>query len=148
MLLTLIVPGLSQASRREQSAVTPRQFRQLTWLVGRWRGSGRFVPAFYEQYRVRDDSTIAMTAFKDSTFGAETADSSTIELRGGRVRTRTPTSVYEAIELSATSVRFRRVGATDGGHRFDRVSRDEWNATLYPRGAGTDTTILHLRRMP
>ncbi len=106
------------------------------------------MPAFYEQYRFRDDSTIAMSAFTDSTFRAETADSSTIELRGGRVRTRTANTIYEAVELSTTSVRFRRAGATDGGHRFDRVSDNEWKATLFPRGAGTDTTILNLRRMP
>jgi len=147
-LLTLVGPQSQQASHPAQDAVTPRQFRQLTWLVGRWRGSGRFVPAFYEQYRFRDDSTIAMTAFTDSTFQAETADSSTIELRGGRVRTRTASTIYEAVELSSTGVRFRRAGAADGGHRFDRVSGDEWKATLYPRGAGTDTTILILRRMP
>jgi hypothetical protein len=149
LLMPLILVGsIQQGCHPPESAVTPQQFRQLTWLVGRWRGSGRFVPAFYEQYRFRDDSTIAMTAFTDSTFRAETADSSTIELRGGRVRTRTATSTYEAIEFSPTSVRFRRVGSTDGGHRFDRVSDNEWNATLYPRGASADTTILNLRRVP
>jgi hypothetical protein len=124
------------------------QFRELTWLIGHWRGSSRWSPAFYEQYRFRDDSTIAMTAYTDSTFQSETADSSIIEWRGGQARSRTPRATYAVIELVPGSVRFRRVGETDGGHRFTRVSADEWTATIFPRGASTDTTIFQMRRVP
>lgn len=143
--LGLTPPLLAQAPGQEPA--TQRQFQQLSWLVGRWRGSGTASPAFFEQYRFRDDSTIAMTAYADSTFAAETADSSVIELRNGRIQTRTARSTYEVIAFAPEQVRFRRVGATDGGHQFSRVSATEWSATLYPRGAGRDTVVFRMQRV-
>jgi hypothetical protein len=150
----LLVLTITTVTPQAQGQATPpgpvplSEFRQLSWMIGRWHGSGRWTPAFYEQYRFRDDSTIAMTAYTDSTFQSETADSSVIEWRNGRVRSRTPRATYEVIELAPGRIRFRRVGATDGGHRFTRVSTDEWTATIFPRGTSTDTTVLELRRAP
>ena len=138
--------GGAQEVRPPQSMpVTLADFRSLSWLVGRWRGGPS--PVFYEQYRFRDDSTIAMTAYTDSTFATATADSSMIEWRQGQVRTRTARSTYDAIEVAPGRIRFRRTGAPDGGHRFERVSADEWIATLFPRGAGTDTVVYRMRRL-
>jgi hypothetical protein len=128
--------------------VSLSQFRELAWLTGRWRGSGRFSAPFYEQYRFRDDSTIAMTAYTDSTFQVETSDSSVIEWRHGEIQTRTPRSTHEMIEYLPTSIRFRRVGTTDGGHRFTKISADEWVATIFPRGASKDTITFQMRRVP
>jgi len=138
----------AQSQSASPGAVPLSQFRDLTWLIGRWHGTSRWSPAFYEQYRFRDDSTIAMTAYTDSTFQSETADSSIIEWRGGQVRSRTPRATYEVIEFGPGRIRFRRVGATDGGHRFTSVSPDQWTATIFPRGTSTDTTLFEMRRVP
>lgn len=129
-------------------AIPLSQFRELRWLIGRWKGSGRWSRAFYEQYRFRDDSTIAMTAYTDSTFLSETADSSVIEWRSGQVRSRTPRLTHEAIEFAPGRIRFRRVGEAGGGYRFTSLSQDEWTATIFPRGTGTDTTVFSMRRVP
>jgi len=142
--VTMQAQGQSESSK----PVPLSQFRELTWLIGRWRGSSRWSPAFYEQYRFRDDSTIAMTAYTDSTFQSETADSSIIEWRGGEVRSRTPRATYGVIEFGSDRIRFRRVGAVDGGHRFTSVAAYEWTATIFPRGASTDTTVFQMRRVP
>ena len=147
-LLTITVTPKAQGQTVPPGAVPLSQFRDLSWLIGRWQGSGRWSPAFYEQYRFRDDSTIAMTAYTDSTFLSETADSSVIEWRGGQVRSRTTRATYEVIEFAPHRIRFRRVGVTDGGHRFSSLSADEWTATIFPRGTGTDTTVLRMRRVP
>ena len=147
LVLTMTAATL-QAQVAPAKAVASSQFRDLAWIIGRWHGSGRFVPAFYEQYRFRDDSTIAMTAYTDSTFKSETADSSLIELRGGQVRSRTPRSTNDVIEFAPGSIRLRRTGTSDGGFRFSRVSVDEWAATIYPRGTSTDTTVYRMRRIP
>lgn len=150
-LLVLIITTVTPQAQSQAAPPKPiplSQFRELSWLIGRWHGSGRWSPAFYEQYRFRDDSTIAMTAYTDSTFQSETADSSVIEWRSGQVRSRTPRATNEAIELAPGRIRFRRVGATDGGHRFTRVSADEWTATIFPRGTSTDTTVFKMRRVP
>ena len=150
----LLVLGVTTMTMPTQGqSVSPKpvrlsQFRELTWLIGRWRGSSRWSPPFYEQCRFRDDSTIAMAAYTDSTFLSETADSSMIEWHGGRVQSRTPRATYEVIEFGPGRIRFRRIGATDGGHRFTRVSADEWTATIFPHGARVDTTIFQMRRVP
>jgi hypothetical protein len=150
-LLLLAITTVTMQARGQTASSKPvplSQFRELTWLVGRWRGTSRWTPTFHEQYRFRDDSTIAMAAYTDSTFQAETPDSSIIEWRGGQVRTRTPRAIYEVIEFVPGRIRFRRVGATDGGHRFTRVTADEWTATIFPRGGSTDTTVFQMRRAP
>ena len=143
---TLTLQAQGQATVPDSIALS--RFRELSWLIGRWRGSGRWSPAFYEQYRFRDDSTIAMTAYTDSTFRSETPDSSVIEWRRGRVRTRTPRATYEVIDLAPGRIRFRRVGAADGGHQFTSLSEDEWAATIFPRGTSKDTTVFRMRRVP
>lgn len=147
-LLIAAVPAQGRGQATAPGTVSLEQFQQLSWLVGRWRGSGRFVAAFYEQYRFRNDSTIAMTAYTDSTFQIETADSSVIEWRNGHVRSRTARATNEVIDFAPTRIRFRRVGATDGGTQFERLSATAWTATVYPRGTSTDTTVLQLCRWP
>jgi hypothetical protein len=149
-LLVLTLTTVALEARAQAAPLRPvplTEFRELSWMIGRWQGSSRWSPAFYEQYRFRDDSTIAMTAYTDSTFQSETADSSVIEWRGGHVRSRTPRTIYEVIEFAPGRIRFRRAGATDGGHRFTRLSMDEWTATIFPRGTSTDTTVFRMRRV-
>lgn len=149
LVLTITTATLQAQGQAERPKPIPlSQFHELRWMIGRWHGSSRWSPAFYEQYRFRDDSTIAMTAYVDSTFQSETADSSVIEWRSGQVRSRTPRATNEVIEFAPGRIRFRRVGATDGGHRFTRVSADEWIAEIFPRGTSSDTTIFRMRRVP
>ena len=150
-LLLLAITTVTMQAQGQSASSKPvplGQFRDLTWLIGRWRSSSRWSPAFYEQYRFRDDSTIALTAYTDSTFQSETADSSIIEWRGGQVRSRTPRLTNEVIEFVPGRIRFRRVGAVDGGHCFSSVAADEWTVTIFPRGASTDTTVFQMRRVP
>jgi hypothetical protein len=122
------------------------EFRQLQWIAGRWLGSGGAYPAFYEEYRVADDSTIQMRAFADSTFSAAT-DSSWIEFRNGGIRSRSDNRESMVVALSADSVRFARPGSTAGGHTFKSVSADEWRATLHPQSSSGQPTIYIMRRV-
>jgi hypothetical protein len=145
-ITTLTIEVHGQVARAKPLPLS--QFRELSWLIGRWRGGSRWSPSFYEQYRFRDDSTIAMTAYTDSTFQSETADSSLIEWRNGEVRTLTPRATYEVIAFAPDRIRFRRAGASDGGHLFTRISPDEWTATIFPRGTSTDTTVFRMQRIP
>lgn len=122
------------------------EFRQLQWIAGRWLGSGGAYPAFYEEYRVVDDSTIQMRAFSDSTFSTAT-DSSWIELRNRGIRSRREGRESIVVALSADSIRFAPPAATAGGHTFTRVSADEWRATLHPQRPGGQPTVYIMRRM-
>ena len=128
------------------ATVTLDQFKQLQWIAGTWLGSGGSYPAFYEEYRLVDDSTIQMRAFSDSTFGT-TTDSSWIELRNGTVGKRGGGRSYIVIALTPDSVRFAQPGVVTGGHTFTRMSADEWRATLHPSSPGGQATVYTMRRL-
>ena len=149
-VLLLIAIAVACSSREpeqqtEQPAPAPvtvslDEFRQLQWIAGAWRGSGGAYAAFYEEYRLVDDSTIQMRAFADSTFGAAN-DSSRIELRNGTVRS----GDYVVVALTPDSIRFAQTGR--GGHTFTRTSADEWTATLHPSTTGGQATVYIMRRL-
>lgn len=139
-------PAITPQSAAALAAVSLNDFQQIQWIEGRWLGSGGAYPAFYEEYRVVDDSTIQMRSFPDSTFSAAT-DSSLIELRNGEVRKRGENRDYVVIALAADSVRFAQPGMIQGGHTFSRVSADEWTATLHPSSPDGQATVYRMRRI-
>jgi len=134
------------SAQQAQQGVTLAQFRQLSWLEGAWRGSGGSFPAFYEEYRAVDDSTIQMRAFSDSTFLTVT-DSSRIELRGGSVASRRPQRVSVAILVRPDRIHFQREGRPEAGFTFSRDSGDQWTATLHSPVAGGRETVYVMRRL-
>jgi hypothetical protein len=149
--LLILVTACSTPETKEEEGRSPvtvslDEFRQLQWITGSWRGSGGAYPAFFEEYRVVDDSTIQMRALSDSTFSVAT-DSSWIELRNGQVRSRGGDRQNVVIALSPDSVRFARPGETRGGHTFTRISSDQWNATLHPGSPDGEPTVYVMRRV-
>ena len=141
----LLVPP-AEEPQQGPANVTRQQFRQLQWIEGSWRGSGGAYPAFFEEYRLLNDSTIKMRSFSDSTLRVAT-DSSVIEWRNGRVQSRSVRSTYVAVTFTPSSVRFAQPGRAEGGHPFTRVSADEWTATLHPASSGDRPTVYTLRRI-
>lgn len=151
LILTVTTVACSSGERGQEAesaavTVSPEEFRQLQWIAGTWRGSGGAYPAFYEEYRILDDSTIQMRAFSDSTLSAAT-DSSWIELRNGTVRSRGGERAYVAVALTPGSVRFAQPGVALGGHTFALTSADEWTATLHPSRPDGEPTVYTMRRL-
>ena len=155
VLLAVLTLGCSSGDRGQEAeadsgpvpvAVTLDEFRQLQWLAGTWLGSGGAYPAFYEEYRVVDDSTIQMRAFADSTL-TTTTDSAWIELRSGTLGKRGSGRSYVVVAVSPDSIRFAPPGDSMGGHSFTRRSADEWTATLHPSSPGGQATIYTMRRL-
>jgi hypothetical protein len=145
-IFALLAAPYIQAPSPSPASVTKQRFRQLQWIAGQWRGSGGSYAAFFEEYRVLDDSTVGMRSFSDSTLRTAT-DSSVIEWRNGRVQSRSARSTYVAVEFTSTTVRFARPGAAGGGHTFSRVSANEWKATLHPASTGGQATVYTMRRI-
>jgi hypothetical protein len=146
VLLGVLMSAGVLAAQRPAAPATLAQFRELRWLSGTWRGSGGAYPAFFEEYRMINDSTILMRGYADSTFRAVT-DSSWIELRKGIVSTRSDRAPSVATELSADRVRFAREGSARGGFTWSRVSPDQWTATLHPVTPGGAETVYVMRRV-
>ncbi|HKS07694.1 MAG TPA: hypothetical protein VJR92_15435 [Gemmatimonadaceae bacterium] len=144
--LLSLAPAFSAAQSTRQS-ITIAQFKKLTWFVGSWRGSGGNYPSFFEEYRLVNDSTVAMRSLSDSTFRTPT-DSSFIELRNGRITSRGGGGVFsDAVAVTDTSVRFMRRGATTGGWTFTRVNADQWVATIHAANPGGRETVYVMRRV-
>jgi hypothetical protein len=150
IVLALALVACSSGERAQQPGSEPvtislAEFKQLHWIAGTWRGSGGAYPAFFEEYRVLNDSTILMRGFSDSTFSV-TTDSSGIEWRNGTIRSGAQRD-YVAVDFSATSIRFARPGVPLGGHTFARNSDDEWTATLHASRPDGQVTVYRMRRV-
>lgn len=155
LVLGAFVAALAACERQAAQTDTPAQsaavaasatlaeFQKLRFLEGSWRGSGGAYAAFYEDYRVIDDSTIAMRSFSDSTF-QKANDSSTIVFRNGTVGNNSGST---AVTLTDTSVSFRKLPATTGGYTFTRNSADQWTATLHPLGGTGNATVYVMKRV-
>lgn len=146
IVLLVVIGAPRLLAQRPPARATLAEFRELHWLSGRWRGSGGAYPAFFEEYRVINDSTIRMRGFTDSTFRSVN-DSSLIQLRKGVVSKQGARAPSLAIELSPGRVRFAREGSDRGGFTWSRVSPDQWTATLHPVTPGGAETVYVMRRM-
>ena len=146
-LLCLALALLAAPTHAQQpggARYTLAQFGQLRWLVGFWRGSGGNYPAFFEDYRMADDSTMTMRAFSDSLM-VRCTESATIQLRGGRIIYRGGTNVWLASALAAGTVRFDPESPGYSGFSWQRVSPTRWTATLGPAGRETVYQMQRLR---
>lgn len=133
--------GNAQASGEQ---VTKEAFVSLSWLSGRWRGSGGGFDGFYEEYRMPNDSTLEQRTFPDSTF-TEPDGFSTFRWRGGVVlRDRNGTTGPYPMRVRGDTVRFEPMGQ---GRPFTwyRVSDDEWRAILERPG---NDIVYVMRRLP
>jgi hypothetical protein len=122
-------------------------FRKLKWLEGSWRGRTEGGGAFYERYRVINDSTIAMGAY-DSTFKVKT-DSAMIGLRKGAVIDEGGGPRWYATRLDSTMVEFQNPNDAKRRFNWTRESKDRWTARLYlPDSLGKEKiTIYPLERV-
>jgi hypothetical protein len=108
---------------------TVAQFAGLRWLAGTWRGRPPDGGAFYERYRLVDDSTITMQAFADSTLQG-TSDSARIVLRDGTVTNEGGAARWAATRLDATGAAFTPVEGATNSFIWTVERADRWVATL------------------
>jgi hypothetical protein len=127
------VHSTSNEARNPRESTAKRyslaDFRQLGWLEGRWRGSLPNGGYFYEQYAWRDDSTIVMHSFADSTF-ARATDSARIVFRARVVANEGATARWEATRLDSVSVEFIPIRGASNSFAWLRESPTRWTATL------------------
>ena len=142
--LTAARPIQGQASAAP-TTVSRDAFRSLAWLNGKWKGSGGGYAAFYEEYRVVNDSTIEQYEHPDSTFSS-TRPRSRITWRNGSAAKGSSERIdARIVRIAGDTVRFESTRSGGGGFTWIRLSRDEWRAILDGR---TAPVIYTLRRYP
>jgi hypothetical protein len=142
-----LIFGWAAACAREaepRSDYSLRDFSHLRWLEGSWRGEVPNAGYFYEQYRLLDDSTLAMRGFADSTF-TNPNDSADIMFRGGRIIDRSTKAQYAATRVDSSRVDFAPEKADNNHFSWVRESADRWTATL--RSANGKTIVYPMTRM-
>lgn len=138
-----VLPASLAGQSTTEAPVTRGAFASLSWLSGRWVGSGGGYAAFYEEYRFLNDSTIEQRTFPDSAFS--TPDGvSTIEWRAGAARKiRRGAAETRIARVAGDTVRFEPLVPGRMGFTWIRVSANEWRAILDGRNG---PTIYALRR--
>ena len=117
--------------------------RMLSWIEGTWRGSGGGVAAFFERYKLADDSTLVIDSFEDSTL-TKVTETSYYELRDGRVTSRGERQ-YIANAINADSIVFVPLRGVNNSFVWKRGNQSEWTATIIPERGNSRT--YHMVRM-
>lgn len=139
--------ALAASAAVQPAAVSAEQFASLGWLIGDWRGSGGQYPAFFESYRMLNDSTIQMKSWADSTFAVAT-DSSEIAWRAGTVQSSGDGKVQNVLaRMSGDSLHFSKVTGQGGDFVWAKETSDRWVAVLGPARAGDEPTVYRMTRV-
>jgi len=121
---------------------------KLRWIVGTWRGTGTDVPAFYERYRLVDDSTLEVETFADSTL-ARVTETSRYELRGGRLANIGTGPRWVAVRLDDSLAAFVPLERARNRFEWRRGTADAWTAVIaWPTAQGPRERVYRLTRMP
>jgi hypothetical protein len=141
----LCVLASGQARAQTPTQVSPEEFAALSWLEGRWVGSGGGGDAFYESYRFVNEGTIEQTSYPDATFTTPSSRS-TIEHRGGFVMKSTDGTVQSVVtRLDDEEIRFEWADRGRPGFTWTRISDEEWVAVLEQKGQAP--IVYNLRRV-
>jgi hypothetical protein len=108
---------------------TSRHLKSLAWLYGRWRGTQPNGNAFFEGYRLLNDSTIRTYNYADSVSVVPT-DSGAISLRGGKITTGSGATIWAVSRLDDGLVVFDPVQGARNSFMWRRDSATQWTATL------------------
>jgi hypothetical protein len=146
-------PALLEAQRAPRATeaavparVTLAEFRQLHWIVGRWRGSGGDYPAFFEAYSVVNDSTLKRRSFSDSSF-ATANDSALFEWRDHKIWQVRSAGRFPVVLFTPDIVRFGPAAGRRGNSTYFRRSDDDWAAILDSGNPASRLTVYTLTRI-
>lgn len=138
--------GASVISKPNAATVTSKQFADLKWIDGYWRGAAPGGSPFYERYTFSDDSTISMYVYSDSTFAAPN-DSAVIILRNGVIRDSGRTASWVASRVDSMGLDFEPEWGATNTFTWQREG-DSWTATIQSgSGASKSIAVYRMRRV-
>jgi hypothetical protein len=149
LLALTAAPAAAAAQSAPPGTFTLEQFGELRWIEGSWRGAAQGEAAFYEGYRVVNDSTVEMTYFADSTLARSTG-TAVVAFRGGRIVHEAGGAVWAVAAIDSAGWHFVPVERARNRFSWARVSDHAWTAALLNplQGGGERTTLYRLERWP
>jgi hypothetical protein len=108
---------------------TTDDMAKLRWIEGTWRGTGDVEKPFYERYRFENDSTLVVETFDNEKVDKVT-DSTRFELKDGQFGNGGNDSRWAATAIDDNAVTFEPVAKARNSFRWQRASKDLWQAIL------------------
>lgn len=108
--LLLVLLAACASTTESRPMFTESDFSHLTFLEGRWEGTGPDGKPFYEQYAFPSATEMKSTRFADSSFGTAT-DGSTVTLDAGRIVSTWGEFTWHASEVAPGKACFVPVNA-------------------------------------
>lgn len=132
---------------KEPIVFTSDDFAYLSFLEGRWEGTGPDGKNFYEQYEFESPSLMRSTRFKDSHF-VDATDGSSVEFANGKIISRWKEFSWEASKLAKGTACFSPVNAPSA---FCWKLVDESTVHVTQRWTGEDGSpkeyVIPMRRL-
>src|SRR6185503_4718562 len=126
---TAATPYQSPLPSPSPKRLVPDDLKQLRWIEGSWRGTGKDQPAFFERYRFESDTTLAVDSFEDEKL-AKVTDTTRFELKDGEFGGGGEGSRYVATALDDNSITFEPVLKARNSFIWKWESKDSWTAIL------------------
>jgi hypothetical protein len=149
--VSFVSEARAQQTRSERgqptTPISVTDFSKLRWLSGDWLGSAPGERPLYARYRFSDDSTIAITYFRDSTFSTASADAR-VYLTVGRVYHTFGPSRWGATRVDTSGVFFIPQVMAHNTFAWRHESPNEWTSTRRSSYSGhEEVTVYHMRRV-
>lgn len=124
------VPGANAQTPDSQPAqkFTAKDLQKLKWIIGDWKGTGDIDKPFFERYRFEGASVLAVDELESE---ADTAGGNTtrFSLTDG-VLGNVGASRWQASLINNEMIKFVPVAGARNSFIWEKVSKDEWRATL------------------
>ncbi|MBX3175243.1 MAG: hypothetical protein KF709_12575 [Gemmatimonadaceae bacterium] len=133
-LALFTAPTLQAQSASQAAGTQPPTLRgpmaQIAWLAGRWVGSGGSYSAFYEEYRVLNDTTLEQREVDDAAFTQQRSNGVFTVRDGQIVKLNARGEVTTRITVVADTVSFASTTPGRGSYRWIRTGPTTWRAEL------------------
>ena len=132
----------AQARNVARGALGVADLRKLRWLQGDWAGTALGETPTYQRFRFTDDTTIAVTYYRDSAFTQETA-AGRVYLAAGRIYHTFGSNRWVATRVDSSGLYLVPERTARNNFSWVYVSPDAWTSTMRTGVSGHQRVIVY-----
>jgi hypothetical protein len=144
--VTFAMPARAQTARLPATPFGTSDFAKLRWLAGDWEGVADGEASVYQRYQFTDDSSAAITYYRDAGFTQESA-TGRLYLSVGRVYHTFGSNRWAATRIGADGLYFVPQVNARNSISWVYESPDSWTTTMRSGVSGHErVTVYHMKR--
>jgi hypothetical protein len=132
----------AQAGNVPRGAFSPADFARLRWLQGDWAGTAVDEAPTYQRFRFTDDTTIAITYYRDPAFSQEVANGR-VYLSVGRIYHTFGSNRWAAARVDSSGLYLVPQMTARNNYSWVHVSPDAWTSTMRTGVSGHQRVIVY-----